>query len=272
LKGGLPSAERIAVGVSCAIGAAPLFLMAHTTPAICCVLLIPWQRHRNWRGKEIARRDNGPGNDKLTPDVLRASTSIDVVVQESPMAPFHRRRVAGVGSLTLAVIAHSTAARDLPVKGGPSSGFMSGPAPGSMRSASSAHPSTAQRARKRPGLEQAVPRWQRRHMPEKLCPPYSVVAGIRYGCTGYGNRPKFLDFIVLARAKMGQSGNLREWTTTANECISTNDGCWSRHPTSNSTGLSFWNPCEADQVLVGIHGRAGAFVDTLGLIYGPKPQ
>jgi hypothetical protein len=201
------------------------------------------------------------------------------------MATFTQRLTRGVAPLTLALIACPAGAGDLPVKGGPGGSYFRSDCSGDyvvgvyVRSGAwidaiglkCAPFDRASGTFKRPAWNKPYHGGSGGTMQERLCPPNSVVAGIRYGFTRDGNRPKYLDFIVLACAKMGQGGNVREWTTTANECISTGEGCWSRHPTSNSTGLSFWNPCEGDQVVVGVHGRAGLFVDALGLICGPKP-
>jgi uncharacterized protein YkwD len=94
------------------------------------------------------------------------------------------------------------------------------------------------------------------------------MAAIKIGFTRDGNKPKYLDYVEMTcRVITGYGGDTKV-------CLNTGNGCWDRHPSPgpyNGFGLAFTLACPANQAATGLFGRAGSYVDAVGLICGPKP-
>lgn len=101
---------------------------------------------------------------------------------------------------------------------------------------------------------------------ERVCPPNSAVTAIRFGYTRDGSRPKYIDFVQITCRQVRPPRN-----TTSVDCMETGDGCWMFHPGQPNL-RSFSQLCPDGQAAIGINGRAGAYVDAIGLICRPMPR
>ncbi|MCP5265175.1 MAG: hypothetical protein H6934_03655 [Burkholderiaceae bacterium] len=100
-----------------------------------------------------------------------------------------------------------------------------------------------------------------------ICPGERYVSAIRVDFTREGTKPKFLDFVEMTCSPISVGDPVKL-------CLHTGHGCWSRHPTQNPAVFiesRRTRPCPPGQAAIGIHGRAGKFVDAIGLICGPRP-
>lgn len=96
----------------------------------------------------------------------------------------------------------------------------------------------------------------------KECDRASYVAGIKFGFTRDGDRPKYIDYVELICKAVGGGQETRV-------CLDTGNGCPDAHPARPSL-RAVTQRCSDSEAATGIHGRSGAFVDALGLICGPK--
>ncbi|MEZ5726624.1 MAG: hypothetical protein R3E48_00610 [Burkholderiaceae bacterium] len=102
-----------------------------------------------------------------------------------------------------------------------------------------------------------------------ICPGERYVSAIRVDFTREGDQPKFLDFIEMTCSPVSVGDPVKL-------CLHTGHGCWTKKPSENPVFPKFLPsrpavPCPPGQAAIGIHGRAGKFVDAIGLICGPRP-
>lgn len=97
------------------------------------------------------------------------------------------------------------------------------------------------------------------------CSPDRYVAGIKVGYTRDGDRPKYLDYVELSCAVISGYGG------ETKACLQTGDGCWDRHPGNGALGLSFQSHCAPGEMISGLIGRSGLYVDALGVACAPRP-
>src|SRR5262245_18463072 len=90
---------------------------------------------------------------------------------------------------------------------------------------------------------------------ERVCPNDNYVSGIRFNITQDADSP-FIDFIELTCTIIAGFGG------PTKDCIETGEGCYAG---------GFVQTCPDGEVATGIQGRAGLYVDAIGLICGPKP-
>ncbi|MCP5265174.1 MAG: hypothetical protein H6934_03650 [Burkholderiaceae bacterium] len=103
-----------------------------------------------------------------------------------------------------------------------------------------------------------------------ICPGERYLSAIRVDFTREGAKAKFLDFIEMtcSAVTVGDTMTL---------CLQTGNGCWHHHPNPPpgpmASFMTNWGTqrCPPGQAAIGIHGRAGKFVDAIGLICGPRP-
>lgn len=104
-----------------------------------------------------------------------------------------------------------------------------------------------------------------------LCPGQRFVSGMRFGFTRDGSEPKYLDFVEISCTPVSGRGE------TMTVCIDTGNGCWETPP--NMPGgimphVKIHGPqiCPQGEAVKGIIGRAGRYVDAVGLICRAAPM
>ena len=100
---------------------------------------------------------------------------------------------------------------------------------------------------------------------EKLCPADSSVSGLLIGYTTDGSRPKFVDHVMMVCRDV-------KGATKATSCFDTGDGCWFTRPNGDNPLRAFGQACPDNELATGIRGRAGNYVDAIGLVCSLKPQ
>ncbi len=177
-----------------------------------------------------------------------------------------------VASITMSVPAHAT---DLPVQGGPggasfrtdcSGDFVTGVyvKSGNWIDAIGLKCSEflpAQGAFKQPPWNKSYHGGQGGTLQEaSLCPANAVVTGMTIGFVydkDYKDKRKFVRYVKLVCTPLGD-GSL------THVCVHSGVGC--------ETGPLAEQNCPPGEAATGLQGRAGTYVDALGLICGPKPS
>ncbi len=102
------------------------------------------------------------------------------------------------------------------------------------------------------------------------CATNQYVRRLQYGFTRDGNRPQYLSYVQLTCVPLQSNGNVSV------ECLDTSGhGCWERHPNPgryNGYGLAFAASCSPTNLMVGLVGRSGDYVDAIGIECVPKPR
>lgn len=103
-----------------------------------------------------------------------------------------------------------------------------------------------------------------------LCPGQRFVSGMRFGFTRDGSEPKYLDFVEVFCAPVNGRGE------RIAVCIDTGHGCWLLPP--NMPGgiaprvkIHAAQVCPKGEAVKGIVGRAGSYVDAVGLVCRAAP-
>jgi hypothetical protein len=105
------------------------------------------------------------------------------------------------------------------------------------------------------------------------CPDNAYLSGITHGYTRNGNENQFLNFVEIACTPVASGNPVRV-------CLETGAGCWVGRPGAPEIPIFGGTPlltplvqhCPPGEAAVGLHGRAGAFVDAIGLVCGPRPE
>lgn len=95
---------------------------------------------------------------------------------------------------------------------------------------------------------------------EAYCGRGAAARGFSANFTREGLDPKYLDSLQMFCEDKAHA-----------PCISTGDGCGSRDVRNNDAMIPMSAHCPEDEVMVGLSGRAGKFVDAVAAVCGPRP-
>jgi hypothetical protein len=100
---------------------------------------------------------------------------------------------------------------------------------------------------------------------ERVCPANSFITRIKFGFTRAGRSPKFIEYVQQSCRRVGD-GSL-----TSVDCMETGEGCWEFHPTASNL-RALRSECPRGAAAIGVVGRAGRFVDAIGLVCAREPR